>query len=1104
MPDERDPQFDTEFDNEKPDDDDVPFHLPMNDDEMPEEKPLDVKPDKAHIWDAANPADARNMPTMPIPREPGVPDPKLTLPGSGGLDPNPDFVVSENTQPTSTEHTAQHKAVQIGHTVPHMPAVPQQQSGYVPPEHQQFTRPQQAQPGYMPPPPPGQAQQSVPQGNALPRRKAKARGCLGCSPTCLGIIVGFIAIFCGGLTLLTLIVSATLGARIEDQLQEQVAQVDTYQQFQSTFYYDRGGRLLYEVFNEGRRTTVAFEEFPQILIDATVAIEDDNFFTNPGIDVPATLRAFAQYVGLAEGSTGGSTITQQIVRNVLFDYEYRSERSIQRKVEEILLALVLTQRKTKNEILELYLNEIYYGNMSYGAEAAAQTFFGKHVSDLTLGEAALLAGLPQTPAELDPLNPDPVIQQAVYERWTLVLERMVTTGKITDAQRNEALRQGYTLVTPDVSLEAPHFTVYVQREMERVMGELGYSPEEVVRGGWRVYTTLDLSVNEMAEQAARDQVSRLSGNNVTNAAVLAMVPVTGEIIAMVGSVDYNNEAIDGKVNVTISVRQPGSTMKPFTYSAAMENGMTPGDVIWDTPVRIGIPGQPMYEPRNYDGAFHGPVIMRTALANSYNIPAVQTLRRYGVDYLLQFMQRFGVESLGTDGSIYGLSLTLGGGEISLLELTNAYSVFSNQGSYVRATGIMCILDNDDNIVYQYENRCPRGNVTERTVNRTALGRQALDPRVAFVVSDMLSDNPARSPAMGSNSPLNTGSLDAAVKTGTTNDVKDNWTVGYTRNVAVGVWVGNSNGDPMVNSSGLTGAAPIWNAVITSIYAGGGLNSFTASGQIPDQFTPPSGVSLREICDVRALRDPATDCSRVNEWFLDSPAALPDAEGNLQYPPAQPEQQPQQQPGQPQLTIVSPGVYQVLAFRLAPEIANLIQFPVQPGQPNPPAPLYCQVPPELAGAATGSQPLLFIAPPPVPEDAVAAEQYARNNGLAFLPTIACSPDLLQGGGGGFGPIVTTAVITSPQPGQVLSGETPIIGTVQFTADQGKFYKLEVRGGPFGDWVTIGTTHTENVVNGQLENLYVPGLAPGNYVLRLVIVDSGGGFLQTPYEVPFSVQ
>jgi len=347
----------------------------------------------------------------------------------------------------------------------------------------------------------------------------------------------------------TLVITGTLGAQLEERLSGQLDTIDDRQAFQTTFYYDRGGRLLYEAFGEGRRTNVDYVDFPQDLVDATIAIEDDNFFTNSGIDLPATLRAFAQYVGLAEGSTGGSTITQQVVRNVLFDFSKRAERSVQRKVEEILLALLLTGRKSKEDILELYLNEIYYGNLAYGAQAAAQTFFGKNVGELTLGEAALLAALPQAPAELDPLNPDQTVQAAVEARWRLVLDRMVLLGFITSDQRSAALQQGLTYVTPNSTLEAPHFTVYAQRELERMTRACDdpvnicplaqYGPEFVVSGGWRVYTTVDLDVNRMAQIAAQEQVARLGGNNVSNASVVILHPLTGEIVAMVGSIDYN-------------------------------------------------------------------------------------------------------------------------------------------------------------------------------------------------------------------------------------------------------------------------------------------------------------------------------------------------------------------------------------------------------------------------------------------------------------------------------------------------------------------------------------------------------------------------------------
>lgn len=1101
MPDEQDPHHvpeDSGYEETEPErkynpDEDIPFKLPRADEISEEEA---ARKSDAPVWDAYNQNDRQNMPTMPIPREPGVPDPKKTLPGSGGLDPNPDFEIDEQSG-----HTVQHQPVSQ-QTSPQQtmlnmrPYEQQTQPVQVPQQYQAYQRPQ-----YVPPAP---LQQTVAQSPNLPvQRKPRRRTFLGCSPTCLMVFGGVIASFCGGLTLISLVIFAVVGPRVEDQWQQRLDPLDSYQGFQSTFLYDRTGTLLYEAFGEGRRTRVDYNQFPQYLVDATIAIEDDNFFTNPGIDVPATLRAFSQYVGLAQGESGGSTITQQLVRNVLFDFEYRAERSVQRKAEEIVLALILTQRKSKEEILEMYLNEIYYGNLSYGVQAAARTFFDKDVSELTLGESALLAGLPQAPADLDPLNPDPSVQAEIDVRWRTVLDRMVTVGFITDAERKQALAEGLNFRQPDAPLRAPHFTVFAQQELERLMTELGYGPEEITRGGLQVYTTVDLRVNDLVQQSVRDQVSRLAGNSVSNGAALVLKPITGEIIAMVGSADYNNDDIDGRVNVTIAPRQPGSTMKAFTYSAAMEQGMTPGDVIWDTRTTIGIPGQPGYTPVNYDGTYHGPVRMRTALANSYNIPAVQTLRSIGVDTLLYFMQRFGVQSLGTDASIYGLSLTLGGGEITLLELTRGYTVFANQGSLVQTTSILCILDNEDNIIYQYENSCPRGNATEKTVNRSGYGRQVLDPRIAFLISDILSDNPARTPAMGSNSPLNTGNLRTAVKTGTTNDFKDNWTVGLTRNVAVGVWVGNSRGEPMNNVSGLTGAAPIWNTIITSIYADQRLLEpfMVDSRLLPDQFDAPAGMSLREICDIRQLRDPATSCPVTTaEWFLDGPAGIPDAEGNLQFPQPPLAQQPIN--NNPNVNLAEPGIYRALVFRLAPEISSLITFPVNPGEPIPPSPLYCRVTPELAASAAGAQEQYFIAPPPLQADAVAAEEYARANGLAFLPTIDCSPDLLVGGGGGYGPAIVTAVISQPTAGQVLSGETPVIGTVQFSPDQADFYKVEIIGGQFADWTTIGSTHSESVVNGQLENLYVPALQSGNYRIRLVLV-KGAGFVQTPYEVPFVV-
>jgi len=921
---------------------------------------------------------------------------------------------------------------------------------------------------------------------------------------CLLIGGGIFITFCGGLTLILLLGLGWAQSQISPIINEGLATINEYDAFESTFYYDRNGRLLYEQFNEGRRVFVSLADMPQTLIDATIALEDDNFYTNPGIEVAATVRATLQYFDLIEGDSGGSTITQQLVRNIAFDYEKRTSRSVARKAEEILLALALNGRLSKDEILELYLNEIYYGNLAYGAQAAAQAIFGKDVQDITLGEAALLAGLPQAPADLDPLNPDPAVQQAVLNRWRQALDAMVREGIITPDERNQTLARGLNVFTPDAPLNAPHFTVYAQDDFTDLMTELGYSPEQIVSGGFRVYTTVDLGLNNEVEAAIREQLATLRANNVSNGAVVVLKPLTGEIVAMVGSADYENDAIDGRVNVATALRQPGSAIKPFTYAAAMENGFSPAEVIWDTRMRsVPVPGLSTW-PVNYDGRYHGPVNMRTALANSYNVPAVQVFQQaVGVEYFLGVLNRVGIDSLSSDASRYGPSLTLGGGEVELLKLANGYAAFANMGVRVPTTSILCVLDSEDNILYQYEGACPAGNIAPQTVARTGLGTQALDPRIAYIISDILADNAARTPAMGSNSPLRTDNIRSSVKTGTTNDIKDNWTVGYTRNVVVGVWVGNANGDPMVNSSGLTGAAPIWNRVITTIYnTPGYFNMLAVDGtHQQDQPNAPQGVSPRQVCDVRNLRDGSSACNYITEWLLDGPVGVPDENGELRFRQNVSRTDSQPVAGQPFQQEISPGVIRVLAHRIPESVSAGLVLRTDPGIPAPPPPRYCQVPSDLAASAATAQGLLFLTPPVHPADAVEAEQYAVANGLAFLPTIACNQDLLNAQGG---PTVITAVITSPAPGQVISDGVPITGTVQFSPEQAQYYKLEILGGQFSGWTTIGTTHTDNVVNGQLESLPgFPGLQPGDYQVRLAVVGNDGNYVQDPYTVPFQV-
>jgi penicillin-binding protein 1C len=1060
---------------------DVPFDLPKAD---------DVLSDKRN--------DPHKMVTMPIFKEPGVTDPRITLPGSGGLDPSPDA-------PYSDERTVANMP-SVTMVSPSMSQETIAQSTM--PQDVRWQRPdnqanvQAFQGGYMPPPP-ANNQKPLPQRRPMPRR------IVGLRPGCFYAIVGLLLTMCGGLTFLGVASVAIFIPYIENRWEGELSRVDNYQSFQSTFINDRYGNRLFEAFNEGKRIEVEYSRFPQQLIEATIAIEDDSFWTNLGIDVPATTVAFLKFVGAdsGENTPGGSTITQQLVRNVLFDPEKRSERSAQRKLEEIILAVLLTQRKGKEDIMTMYLNEIYYGNLSYGAQTAAQTLFSKNVEDLTLGEAALLAGLPQAPADLDPLNPDPEVQERVYNRQRQVLEEMVQEGYITSEQRNEALAQGLTFNPQQTSLKAPHFTVYAQKELQTIMQGLGYSPADIARGGFTVYTTIDQDVNNMALLAAQTQVAKLAGNRVSNGAVLVLQPTTGEILAMVGSLDYDSQVIDGRVNVTTALRQPGSTMKAFTYAAAIERGMTPGDVIWDTPTDIGIPGQPMYTPKNYDGTFHGPVFMRGALANSYNIPAVQTLRLVGVDYLLDFMRRFGTTSLSQDASQYGLSLTLGGGEVSLVELTAGYGVFANQGAYVEPTSILCVLDNNNNIVYQYENGCPTtATLTAQSYDRPAFGRQVLDPRIAYIITDMLGDNGARTPAMGGNSVLNTPRIQTSVKTGTTNDYKDNWTVGYTSNVVVGVWTGNNDGTPMANVSGLAGAAPIWNSVINTIYATPSmLNAFAVGGQlVPDKPQPPSGMTLKQICDVRRLSDPSSVCpSTVNEWFLEGGVGIPDGEGNLQYQPA-----PQLPASSGYIQYVSPSVYQAYVVALPPNVGATVSFQINPanGDKQPPTPKYCLVPDGFPLETPGIQDLLFIQGPTTSQgDAAEAERWAQARGLAYMPTVQCPSDLsgLAGGVNGSG-IVNTAVITSPSNGQTVSGNTAIFGTAQYDPSTVVYYHIFIKGGPFADWTPLGNPGTNSVVNGQLEVLQASGLPAGQYGLRLALIAPGGVFAQPPYDITITVQ
>ncbi len=644
-------------------------------------------------------------------------------------------------------------------------------------------------------------------------------------------------------------------------------------QFETTRILDRNGNVLYEILdpNAGRRTYVSLDKISPYLVAATVATEDKGFYSHPGFDLTAIFRAFLQNYRNDDIVSGASTITQQLARSLLFTPEERYEQSYMRKVREAILAAEITRRYSKDEILELYLNEFNYGNLAYGVEAASQTYFRSSAQQLTLAQAAFLAGLPQAPSVYDVYTN----REATMLRMADVLYLMYTASQeqgciyvsnspqrvcvdalvVADASKE---LQDYEFKSPDIEIRYPHWVNYV-----RSLLEARYDPQTIYRSGFSVYTTLDPGLQDMAEEIIADQVDNLKERNANSGALVAIRPNTGEILAMVGSADFYSEAIDGQVNMAVSPRQPGSSIKPLTYAAAFEKGWTPATLIWDVPSEFPPSGdindtRPPYVPINYDDRFHGPVTVRTALANSYNIPAVKALDFVKIfdkpdtpyeEGLVPFARRMGITTLTRND--YGLSLTLGGGEVTLLELTGAYAIFANGGRRVAPVAITRIVDFNGNQVYEYN---------------PPAGEQVIRTEHAYLIASILSDNAARTPAFGPDSVLNLP-FQVAAKTGTTNDFRDNWTLGFIPELAVGVWVGNADYTPMQNVTGLTGAAPIW-----AEYMHAAVQPVT--GGNPSAFSRPPGVIERVICAVSGT-EPSADCpTQRTELFAADQPPLP--------------------------------------------------------------------------------------------------------------------------------------------------------------------------------------------------------------------------------------
>lgn len=568
----------------------------------------------------------------------------------------------------------------------------------------------------------------------------------------------------------------------------------------STKIYDRTGQvLLYDIHQDVKKTSIPFDAMGSNIKNATVAIEDSNFYNHSGVRISSTIRAvFSNVFHIGIGG-GGSTITQQLVKNTLLT----SKKTITRKIKEWILAIKIERTMPKEKILELYLNEAPYGGTVYGVEEAAKTYFGKSAQDLTIAEAAYLAAIPQSPTTLSPYGKN---RNKLEDRKNLVLARMLETKVITKEEHNKAKSEVVTFLPQTNSgIKAPHFVFFIKDYLEQK-----YGADVVANGGLKVTTTLDYKLQQQAEQIVKDgALQNEKTYNATNAALVAIDPKTGQILTMLGSRDYFDKNIDGNFNVTTASRQPGSSFKPFIYATAFNKGFTPDTVLFDLPTEFqttcnaygkALPGHNQsdcYMPQDYDGKYRGPMSLRNALAQSINIPAVKLFYLVGTRDAVNIAEDMGISTL-TDPSRYGLTLVIGGGEATLLDMTSAYGVFADNGTKNQTTGILKVEDFS-------------GKVLEEFTPKT---KEVLPKNTALTISDILSDNVARTPTFGANSVLSIPNKDIAVKTGTTNNDKDAWTIGYTPSIVVGVWAGNNDNKPM-KSGGSAVAAPIWNKFISA-------------------------------------------------------------------------------------------------------------------------------------------------------------------------------------------------------------------------------------------------------------------------------------------------
>ncbi|MEK7550280.1 MAG: transglycosylase domain-containing protein [Patescibacteria group bacterium] len=606
----------------------------------------------------------------------------------------------------------------------------------------------------------------------------------------------------------------------------------------STKIYDRNGVLLYKIYKDKNRTIVSLDQIPLHVRLATLAAEDAEFYDHPGFSIKGISRAIKQNLKSKE-LQGGSTITQQLVKNALLT----PERTFLRKIREIVLSIRAELAFTKDQILEMYLNEISFGGTAYGIEEASYEYFGKGVGEINLAEAAFLAGLPQSPTKYSPFGQNPDLG---FARQKEVLRLMRINRFITPAQEESVLNQKLIFAINITQIKAPHFIFYVRQALVDIYGE-----EMVERGGLEVTTSLDFQIQELAEKVVKSEMEKLKNLHVGNGAAIIMDPKNGQVLAMVGSKNYFNIENDGQVNVTTSSRQPGSSIKVINYAYALSNGYSPATILDDSPIAYAVPGQPLYSPKNYDGQFKGRMTTRVALAESRNIPAVKILASYGVAKMIDLGQKMGITTWD-DTSRFGLSLTLGGGEVKLIELAQVYSTIANYGQRPEIVSILQVKDY-------------KGNLLEESKVPQIL--EVIDKRVAYMLTDILKDNYARAGEFGLNSYLVVKNHpEVAVKTGTSNDLRDNLAVGFNKDYLVAVWVGNNNNSPMARiASGITGASPIWNKIMSALLS----DKPSLDWKIPD--------GLIKI-----------NCEGKSEWFLEEdqnktkyclPSVNPDTKDN---------------------------------------------------------------------------------------------------------------------------------------------------------------------------------------------------------------------------------